>query len=147
MNENYESFKLYKANKTNNGSALQLDLNILKKSVFLDCSKQKNEKLFDWTNKLTMKLSVQDISKILNVLENKVPTEKIFHQPSKGDYESSKNIKNNVLEITKSQYGYSMRISQQNTEGVNAITVSITDSESICIRILLERAIEKIYGW
>ncbi|MCC7552461.1 hypothetical protein KO317_02235 [Candidatus Micrarchaeota archaeon] len=147
MDKKNEPFKLYKANKTNTGSALQLDLNVLKKSVFLDCAKQKDEKIFDWEHKLTIKLSVSDISKILSVLDNKITSEKLFHQPSKGEYEIAKDVKNNVLEITKSQYGYSLRISQQNTTGVNAIMVTISDSESIIIKILLQNAILKIYGW
>ncbi len=147
MNEKPEPFKLYKANKNNTGAALQLDLNTYKKAVFLDCAKQKAERVFDWDNKLTMKLSIQDISKILSVLENKVGTTKLFHQPSKGEYENTKNVKNNVLEITKSQYGYSMRVSQQNTEGVSAIMITINIEESILISILLKRAVKKICGW
>ena len=147
MNEKPEPFKLYKPNKNNTGAALQLDLNTYKKAVFLDCAKQKAERVFDWENKVTMKLSVQDISKILNVLKDKTNTVKLFHQPSKGNYESTKNVKNNVLEVTKSQYGYSMRISQQNTEGVSAITITISNDENILIMILLKKAIEKIYGW
>ncbi len=147
MDKKTEPFKLYKANKSNTGAALQLDLNTYKKSVFLDCAKQKDERIFDWGNKLTMKLSAQDISRILNVLENNLNTDKLFHQPSKGDYESTKNVKNNVLEISKSSYGYSFRISQQNTEGVDAITITVNDSEAILIKILLKHAILKIYGW
>ncbi|MFA5382586.1 MAG: hypothetical protein WC356_05435 [Candidatus Micrarchaeia archaeon] len=147
MEEKAEPLRIYKANKSNTGSALQLDFNVLKKAIFLDCAKQKTEKNFDWENKLTIKLSVQDVSKLLCVLENKLDTIKLFHQPSKGDYESSKDIKNNVLEINKSQYGYSIRISRQEEKGVGAINITISEDENILIKILLKKAIEKIYRW
>ena len=145
--EKPDPFKVYKSKKTNTGSAMQLDLNIYKKAIFLECAKQKGEQSFDWGNKLTIKLSVSDISKLLAVFNNRTTNAKLFHQPSKGDYESSKNIKNNILELSKGQYGYLIRISQQKNEGVNAIQISIGDDETEIISVLLKKAVETIYGW
>jgi len=140
-------FRIYKPNKTNTGSAMQLDLNKYKGAVFLECAKQSGELSFDWGNKITVKLSMSDISKLLAVLNNKAANMKLFHQPSKGDYESSKGIKNNILELSKGQYGYLVRVSQQTDEGVNAIQISVGDDEAEAISILLKKAIETVYGW
>jgi len=142
-------YKLYKANKTNNGAAFQLDLNPEKESIFIDVSKQIGEQKFDWQNKITMKLSITDIAKMLAVLTGKTKGAKLYHDPSKGQYESSKDTRNTVLEFNKGvQFGFNLRASQQSTQGaLDSINVPVSDDEAEVIRVLLEAAIKRIYGW
>ena len=140
-------FVIYKANKNITGSALQIDFNPSKKSVFIDCTNQKTIDRFDWDNKITFKLSSSDIAQILSVLRNDVQTIKLFHQPSKGEYKSSQNIKNTVVSFSKTQTGFSARISQQTTDKLKTVTINISKSEGVILTILLSKAIEEIYGW
>jgi len=146
--QGYQDFRVYKANKANTGSALQIDLNVEREAVFLEVAKQVAEQRFDWQNKLTIKLSTTDIGKILSLLHGKTQGVKLFHDPGKGQYESSKEMKNNVLEMAKSPYGYSVKVSQQSSAGeLSSIGITVAEDEAIIMRMLLEKAIEKIYNW
>lgn len=140
-------FAIYKPNKNNNGSAFQVDFNPIKKAVFLDCANQKSEDRFDWDDKITVKLSSSDISKILEVLEGHAKNIKLFHQPSKGEYKSAQNVKNTVVGLSATPIGYSVRVSQQTMTGVKAVTINISKNEGIILKILLSKAIERIYEW
>ncbi len=142
-------FRLYKATKANSGSAFALDLNSEKQSIFIDISKQVGEQKFDWEHKITMKLSITDIGKMLSVLTGSAKSAKLYHDPSKGQYESSKDTRNTVLEFTKGiSFGYSLKASEQGTNGsVQSITTPMSEDEAEVVRVLLEASIRKIYGW
>lgn len=58
------NYVIYKPNSSKTGSALSIDFNKEKKSIFLEFAKQKEEKAFDWQNKQIFKLSAQDCAKI-----------------------------------------------------------------------------------
>ncbi|HQT44845.1 MAG TPA: hypothetical protein PLO51_02620 [Candidatus Micrarchaeota archaeon] len=142
-------FRLYKATKANSGSAFSLDLNAEKQSIFIDVSKQIGEQKFDWEHKITMKLSITDIGKMLSVLTGSTKSAKLYHDPSKGQYESSKDTRNTVLEFSKGiSFGYSLKASEQGTNGsVQSVLVPISEDEGEVVRVLLEAAIRRIYGW
>ncbi len=143
-----EKFKVYKPLKTLNGSAFQVDFSPEKQCCFLEFSKQKAEQEFDWGNKLTLKASVIDLTKMLTVLEGTSASVKLYHDPSKGQYSVAGEVKNNALEMTKGQYGYLLRASSQaQDKTVTAIQVSLTEDEAILLRTLLLKCIETIYGW
>ncbi|MCC7570064.1 hypothetical protein KO465_01815 [Candidatus Micrarchaeota archaeon] len=145
--ERSKSFAIYKANKNINGSALQVDFNKLKQSVFMECANQKSEDRFDWDNKITVKLSASDMGRILEVLEGCTSEVKLFHQPSKGEYKTAESVKNAVVNFSSSSMGFSVRVSQQTNEGLKAVNVNISKGEGILLRILLSKAIEQMYGW
>lgn len=45
-------------------------------------------------------------------------------------------------------YGYFLRISQQlANRNVKSISLSLSDDEAQITRVLIERAVERIYGW
>ena len=146
-NDKPKPFTIYKANKNQTGSALKIDFNKIKKIVFLECAHQKSEDRFDWENKITVKLSPTDISKILEVLEDKSKNIKLFHQPSKGEYKLANDVKNTVVDLSSTNFGYSMRISRQTTSGLKAININISKNEAIIMRILLLKAVEMFYSW
>jgi len=139
-------FSVYKANKMLNGSALQLDFNKEKKSVFLEMSKQLAEQKFDWENKLVFKLGEMDIAKILLVLEGKRPGVDIFHDPSKAKEGSE--ARNNTLNVSKGNYGFFFKLSQQKLDGsVVSVSCNFSEEEALLAGILLRKAIETMYGW
>jgi|GEM_PF-1407203 len=139
-----KQFRVYKANGTNTGSALSIDFNPEKESVFFDFAKQKDEKAFDWQNKLTIKLSAIELAKI-NVSYLEKGTEvKLFHDPAKGDYKSD--FKNAVLNISKSGNNYCFRLNQQEKDGkLNSISVNLNPEEMYIAHVLFKKIIEKVY--
>lgn len=143
-----KKFKVYKPNKTGNGAALQFDFNEEKKSVFVEMAKQTGPQLFDWQNKLSFKMAVTDISKLLLVLEGKLKNIELFHDPSKGGYAVSAETRNSTVSFMKMDRGFYFKLSTQAQAGqVASVAIPLSDDEAIILRILLEKAVEKIYGW
>ncbi len=141
-------FKIYKPNKAGAGSAVQFDFNVEKKSVFVEAAKQTAPQAFDWSNKLTFKMAVIDIAKLLIVLNGKAANVELFHDPSKGGYATSSDTRNSTVSFSKMASGYYFKLSTQGQDGkVNSIATSVSEDEAIVLKILLEKAIEKIYKW
>lgn len=138
----------YKPNRSGAGSAVQFDLNAEKQSVFVEISRQSGEKTFDWANKITFKLSLMELGKLLSVLRGKVPQIQLYHDPSKGDYAVAKETKNATLALSKSDYGFFFKITQQSQDGkLNSIQTSFTDDEAIILETVFTKAITEIAGW
>jgi len=74
-----KNYTIYKPNMKGTGSALNLDLS--QNGLFLEITRQvEGERKFDWDNKITVKLDLVDIAKIL--LGFKTLREiSIFHNP------------------------------------------------------------------
>ncbi len=147
--QNFErKFKIYKPNKTGSGAAVQFDFNEEKKSVFIEAAKQNAPQSFDWANKLSFKMAVTDISKLLLILTGKVNNVELFHDPSKGGYAISSETRNSTVSFSKMDRGFYFKLSTQSQDGkVNSIAISVSDDEAIILKILLEKAVEKSYGW
>lgn len=148
MSENIRrnQYRVYKTNSSNTGTALSVDYNSEKESVFLEFAKQKDEKSYDWQNKLTIKLSINEIAKINVFYINKLSEVNLFHDPAKGDYKSS--FKNAVLKITKSTTGnsYMFRLNQQETDGkLNSITVNLNEEELYTLHLIFAKIIQNNY--
>lgn len=139
-----EPYRVYKPNNQKTGSALSIDFNKAKKSIFLEFSKQKDEKSFDWENKLILKLNIADIAKICVLYKDKKEELTLYHDPSKGQYEST--TKNNILKITKSNYGINFKINQQEKDStLNTISINLSEDEMYTLFVLFNKVIEEIY--
>jgi hypothetical protein len=144
MVEYKKQFRVYKANGANTGSAISIDFNAEKESVFLEFAKQKEQKSFDWQNKLTIKLSTLELAKINVFYKDKGNEVKLFHDPSKGDYKSE--FKNAVLNVSKLGNNYNFRLNQQSPDGkLNSISVNLTPEEMYITTTLFRKIIEDIY--
>ena len=138
----------YKPNKGGAGAAVQFDLNAEKQSVFVEIARQSGEKAFNWQEKMVFKLALSDMGKLLLVLRDKVKTTQLFHDPSKGEYALAKETKNATLSLTKGDYGYFLKVSQQGQDGnLNSIQMALADDEALVLSIMLEKAVEKSVGW
>ncbi len=149
MDQKFRSkLRFYKPNKSGQGSACQFDFSPEKQSVFLEIARQKEEKMFDWENKLTFKLADTDISKVLLVLKGRAKLANLYHEPGKGGYSSSEDTKNNALSLLRTESGYSLKLSQQTKDGkVNAMQINLSEDEALLLELMLEEAIRKIYKW
>lgn len=148
-------FSIYKPNKAGTGSAVQFDFNLEKKCVFVEVARQKppvtgdQTAIFNWGEKLIVKLNVPDIAKLLVVLNGKVPTVELFHDPSKSKFVIDSSTRNATASITKGTVtGYFFKVSLQSTSGqVNFVQVVISEDEAVVLKLLLEEAIKKSYAW
>lgn len=147
-------FAIYKARRAGGGAALRFDFNPSREAIFAEFAQQKGgaEREFDWENKMVFKLGPADIGKILVVLEGKSGANAVdlYHDPTKsaGGAGSASGIKNAALAVSKSERGFVFKLSQQSAEGgVRAISVNVSEDEAALLRILLNRAVERIFAW
>ncbi len=141
-------FKVYKPNKTGTGSAVQFDFNAEKKSVFVEAAKQTGPQAFGWSDKLTFKMAIVDMAKLLIVLSGKAANAELFHDPSKGGYAISADTRNSTVSFSKMATGYYFKLSTQDQKGqVVSIAIPISEDEAMVLKILLEKAIEKSFNW
>lgn len=138
------NYVIYKPNSSKSGAALSIDFNKEKKSIFLEFAKQIEEKRFDWSNKQIFKLSAQDTAKICVFIRDKKEEMQLFHDPNKSINETT--VKNAVLKITKSNFGYSIKINQQEKDNtLNSINVSLTEDEVYILVLIFNKAIEQMF--
>lgn len=137
----------YKPRRAGNGSAMQFDLNAKRESVFLEAAKQIEDKRFDWGNKLIFKLAPTDISKILTVIHNRKKSIELFHDPGKSKFVTNSLIQNKSLSISKSDYGYYLKLTQKDNKGLNTIALTLTEDEAMILRVMFEVALKSIYDW
>lgn len=151
-----KEFRIYRANKTNNGvaSAWQLsykpDNKYDKWIPFLSVARQtgtdaNGNAQFDWDGAIRLKLGEVDIGEILAVLtgcqQKAGYSGSIFHQTADGG--------NKVLNFESVEKGFSLRVSAQKADktrvGPHMQTLSF--GEGMILKTLLERAVTTIYGW
>lgn len=152
-----EAYKIYKPKKDGTGTASQFSFAKDKGCLFLEMASQlptKDENdnaTFNWEDKIIFKLGVVDIAELLLVLHGikngSGPIEKgsetyrgLFHSNEKG---------NSILKFEKGKYeGFYLGLNVKKGESSPvALKHSVTSSEGMILRILLEKAIELIYDW
>ncbi len=147
-------FAIYKARRAGGGAALRFDFNPSREAVFAEFAPQRGgaEREFDWENKMVFKLGVSDIGKILVALEGKsgAGALDLYHDPTKsaGGAASAGGARNAALAVTRTERGFLFKLSQQAADGgVRALSVNVSEDEAALLRILLARAIERVFAW
>lgn len=99
--------------------------------------------LYDWTGKVSMKLSGADIQQILAGLKGAEC--KIVHDPNKARADDrSGTLPHSRLVVSKGErFGYFMAMSR----GDNKVKCPVRDTDAATLRLLLSRALVRIYGW
>jgi hypothetical protein len=99
--------------------------------------------VYDWANKVSMKLSDADIQPILGGLRGE-PC-KIVHDPNKARGDGADgSLPKSLLQLNKGErFGYFMTMSR----GDRKAKCPISDAEAATFRLLLARALVRIYGW
>jgi len=138
-----KQFRIYKANGQKTGTAMSVDFNKEKQSLFLEFAKQKPDDTFDWEKKITFKFSLIELAKVTVFYRNKLVEVSFFHDPSKGEYKA--NFRNAVLKITKPG-AYNFKLNQQELDGsLNSITINLTEEEMYSLCLLFDKAIQESY--
>ena len=98
--------------------------------------------LYDWANKVSMKLSETDIQQMLAGLGGEAC--RIVHDPNKARGGGDGDLPKSVLQIEKGErYGYFMSMNR----GERKARCPIGDNDAGTLRMLLERVVVGIYGW
>lgn len=140
-----ENFKLYKPRKSGDGAASQWNVNPSKKAVFLELAQQigpmGSEKMFDWENKICVKLGTNDIGELIATLENRQTTinggKGLFHQTE---------TSNASVNLTRGDNGWFLNVGVKKEELVK-ISHTITFGEGALLLTLLRIAVQRIYEW
>lgn len=94
---------------------------------------------YDWTKKITMKINEVDIQQILTGFrEGKAA---IVHDPSKANGKASAKKFLNIERGTQSGYFISMNFAGQTVKS------SVSNEEATNMRLLLSKAVTRIFGW
>ena len=151
-----KDFRVYRANKTNSGTASGWQLSYKKDKeydkyeMFLIMADQQPENdangnaKFDWEGGITVKLGETDLGEIMSVLERRKDSvghngKGLFHETAKG---------NKIIGFTSVDGGYALKVSYQDTEkNRREIKQVLGLHEASLLLTLLKRAVEKLYGW
>lgn len=97
--------------------------------------------VYDWTSKVMMKLSDPDIQLILAGLQGR--SCQIVHDPNKAR-SGGGTLPKSCLQLRRGErFGYFMAMSR----GDRKASCPISDSDGATLRLLLLRAVVRIYGW
>ena len=99
--------------------------------------------LYDWAGKVSMKLSAEDIQQMIAGLKGADCN--IVHDPNKAlDDGEPKELPNSRLVLKKGeQFGHFMFMSR----GENKVKCPLSDTDAATLRVLLSRALVRIFGW
>lgn len=99
--------------------------------------------VYDWANKVSMKLSDADVQQILAGLQDQAC--RIVHDPNKAYGEAAEaTLPKSCLQVNKGErFGYFMAMSR----GDKKARCPISDRDAQTFRLLLSRAVARIYGW
>ena len=139
----YKELSIYKPSKSIKGGALQVKPSINQETGVIDClfleaAKQSGEKLFDWSNKVVMKLGIVDVSKIMTIFSGREDKCSLFHKSDTGS--STLEIISNV-----GRPGFYLKVSS--TASGSQVGVVISTDEAELILALFRGIIPKMYGW
>ena len=126
------------------------EVRVLKKGYLMiemanatDPGDDRNKTVYDWTAKVTMKLSEPDIHQILAGLRGE-PCQ-IVHDPNKARGEDNDGtLAKSCLQLSPGErFGWFMTMSR----GEQKARCPLSDSDAATLRLLLERAVISIFGW
>ncbi len=146
-----KEFRVYRANKTNTGTATAWQLANKKDNkydpfmVFLigtnqTGSDENGNAKFDWQNAINVKMGENDLGEFIAVLERRKDELKLFHETPGGG--------NKVINFSLLDKGYGLKISAQDKDKNNKqVSQVIGFGEAAVLLVLLKRAVEQIYQW
>ena len=139
-----KSFDIYRRGKV--AAQFKLQPDIERPGVFVDLTDKAKGDGFDWADKVTIKLGVNDLCAIASGLSNGDKEIKLFHDPGAGTEDKGSISKN--ISFTKSTTGYFMNVSiVKDRKPLKRISVAMSPPEIYALIVLFEIAIPKILRW
>lgn len=117
-------------------------------AIFLEATSANGKNSYDWEQKITLALSVTDMSKLALGLTNGQKIE-IMHDPGAKTVNQGAVVKHLTLESPKGIQvaGAILTVSQKNGDDVRRHTIPLSPDECLAIRTLLLAAIPKALAW
>jgi hypothetical protein len=100
---------------------------------------------YDWDNKITMALSLSDLSKIILALQKNDKCQ-IFHDPNMNTSLQSKIMKTFALNPGKNG-GFFVQVSQKDSSGQKIHKIPLLADEVLTIRIIFTSLLSKMLAW
>jgi hypothetical protein len=99
--------------------------------------------VYNWAGKVVMKLTDTDIQQILAGLEGR--TCQIVHDPNKArSGDSDGTLPKSCLQLRRGErFGYFLSLGR----GDKKVQCPLSDTDAATLRLLLHRAVVRIYGW
>lgn len=112
--------------------------------VMLEMAKAAGERTYDWEERIIFKMSSKDIGEVLAYLKFGAKGEvKLVHDSSKAPGASKDaGIKSLLITATEKSWFWNLQAGKDNRR-----SVPVDLSEMVRIQQLLNKGIEKIYGW
>jgi hypothetical protein len=149
-----QEFRIYRPNSTGTGSAFALQLSYKKEEkfnkyqAFLIGAKQmpsdNDNAKFAWDKALIVKMDLVDIGEFLAVLQRRKD-----HLGFKGNLYHESKAGNKIIKLDKTENGYSLSISAQDTEkkSLGQVYAGISHGEAATMCTLCERMIIRLLEW
>jgi len=116
-------------------------------AVFLEITSTKDKNVYDWENKITIALSVNDLGKVLFALKTGEET-KIMHDPgAKSDRAGQVQKFLNVSSPNGTAQGCMVRASMTSNGQTKSHQVPLTGDELLVLGCLVQSAISRALGW
>jgi hypothetical protein len=120
-------------------------------AVFMEICSASGKNEYDWNNKIIAAFSVTDLSKILTVLEGRVPEVEITHDPHAKSVNAGKIQKYFKFSVGKDgiKAGVLINASQfiKGTEGGTKHMVPLSGDEVLCLAASLRAFIPRALAW
>ncbi|RLC02735.1 MAG: hypothetical protein DRH90_13125 [Deltaproteobacteria bacterium] len=117
--------------------------------VFLDTANPKVSS-YDWVNKITVKLDLSDIGKIIHAFRSRVASEKgvnIYHDKGKGTTKEGQEIKTINIYRSPEMDNFLLTIKENKFGKEQVVKTPISPAEALVIVELLQTAIPLVLQW
>lgn len=140
-----KSYGIYRKGKV--AAQFKLQHEIERPGIFLELSDEPRGEGFNWDNKITVKLGMADLGKILDGLETSTEEISLFHDPGAGTEHKGEVSKN--IQFKKAAKGsYYLNVSLVESRKVTKkISIALSPAEVRTLMCLIDVAIPKILGW
>lgn len=116
-------------------------------AIFMEITSTKDKNVYDWENKITIALSVNDLGKVLFALKTGEET-KIMHDPNaKSDRAGQVQKFLNISSPNGTSQGCMIRASMTSNGQTKSHQVPLTGDELLVLGVLVQAAISRALGW
>lgn len=141
-----ESYNIYRKGKT--AAQFKIGANIDRPGIFVDLTDKPKGDAFDWKDKITIKLGLNDLGAMLSTIKNNEKELKLFHDPGAGtDDKGSVSRTITLVRNDSKQKGYYFNVTSSQDGKAKRISVAMNNSEITILECLITVTIPKMLRW
>ena len=139
-----KSFNVYRKGRA--AMQMKIGTDTERPGIFIDMSDEPKGDAFNWSNKITVKLDLNDIGSIIHGIEQGEDV-KLYHDPGAGTTNKGQIGKNiSLAKSTKGQRFFNVSVMKDRKE-IKKISIVMNDSEIACFKVLLQYSIPRLLRW